>query len=129
MKAQERFNARSAPWIEVQRPNLASGLADGILVAFEGRDTETNNPRVLHISMSPLEALDFAARLVRATLKTKADTLAPELVCTGQMLLQSQQVFLQPMLATAGDSAGQRMLQKELDRITEELENGRFLMD
>lgn len=129
MRAQERFNVRTAPWIEVGRPNIASGLAERIMVALEGRDAETNNPRVLHVSMSAMEAMDLAARLIRASLKMQDAADAPDLVNMGKLLLQSQQAFLEPMVAMDGNSIVQRLIVCELDRIREGLETGRFLID
>jgi len=129
MKAQERFNVRSAPWIKLGRPPIASGVAEGVVVALEGRDAETNSPRVLHVSMTPTEALDFAVRLVRASFKTQGTARAPDLDDTGRLLLQSQQAFLETMVASTGDDIGQRMIRKELDRIAEALATGRFLID
>ena len=129
MRAQERFNVRTAPWIELGRPNVASGLAEGIMVALEGRDAETNNPRALHVSMSPMEAMDLATRLIRATLKMQEATDAPGLVNIGKLLLQSQQAFLEPMVATEGNGIVQRMIVRELDRIRQGLATGRFLID
>jgi len=129
MRAQERFNVRTAPWIELGRPNIASGLAEGVMVALEGRDADTNNPRVLHVSMSPMESMDLATRLIRATLKMQDAADAPDLVNIGKLLLQSQQAFLEPMAATDGNSIVQRMIVSELDRIREGLAAGRFLID
>jgi hypothetical protein len=129
MRAQERFNVRTAPWIELGRPNIASGLAEGIMVALEGTDAETNNPRVLHVSMSAMEALDLATRLIRATLKMQDADDAPSLVNIGRLLLQSQQAFLEPMVAKDGNSIVQRMIVSEMDRISEGLATGRFLID
>jgi hypothetical protein len=131
MKAQERFNVRSAPWIKLGRPPIASGVAEGVVVALEGRDAETNNPRVLHVSMTPIEALDFAVRPIRASLKTQGADRAPDLNDTGRLLLQSQQAFLETILASTGtgDDVGQRMIRKELDRITEALATGLFLIE
>lgn len=129
MRAQERFNVRTAPWIELGRPNIASGLAEGVMVALEGRDADTNNPRVLHVSMSPMESMDLATRLIRATLKMQDAADAPDLVNIGKLLLQSQQAFLEPMAATDGNSIVQRMIVSELDQIREGLAAGRFLID
>lgn len=129
MRAQERFNVKTAPWIELGRPNIASGVAEGIMVALEGRDAETNNPRVLHVSMSPIEAMDFATRLIRASLKIQDAADAPDLVDMGKLLLKSQQAFLEPMIATDGNCIVQRMIVSELDRIREGLATGQFLID
>lgn len=129
MRAQERFNVRTAPWIELERPNIASGLAEGVMVALEGRDAETNNPRVLHVSMSAMEAMDLATRLIRASLKMQDAADAPDLANMGKLLLQSQQAFLEPMVAMDGNSIVHRMIVSELDRTREGLATGRFLID
>lgn len=129
MRAQERFNVRTAPWIELRRPNIASGLAEGIMVALEGRDAETKKPRVLHVSMSAMEAMDLATRLIRASLKMQDAADVPDLVNMGKLLLQSQQAFLEPMVGTDGNSIVQRMIVSELDRIREGLVTGQFLID
>lgn len=131
MKAQERFNVRSAAWIELQRPNIACGHREGVVVAFEGRDAESNNPRVLHVVMAPMEALDLAERLVRAVRMRQVSEGAAvgdnALTETGHMLLQSQQTFLSSLLAAGGDGITQRMMQAELDRINRELAAGHYL--
>lgn len=73
--------------------------------------------------------MDLAARLIRASLKMQDAADAPDLVNMGKLLLQSQQAFLEPMVAMDGNSIVQRLIVCELDRIREGLETGRFLID
>lgn len=67
MKIEEKFNKRSAEWLEVQRPVVRTGkfeAGSGVMLTFHlmpGPDSRT-----LAVDMSPDEALQMAEDMIAA---------------------------------------------------------------
>lgn len=71
MRVEEKFNKRMAPLIEVQTPQVDSGI--GLELGVRVRlyplvdGSSVNDCRTLTMHLTPLEALEFAQRLIAAS--------------------------------------------------------------
>lgn len=130
MKAQAKFNVRGAGWIELRRPGVGVSKSSSVVIEFCGIGQD-QKLRVLQFGMSKQDALDLAARLIRS-----AGVQGPEsgsrawesLADTGRNLLESQICYLKELIEPL-DAGGAlvQSIQRERERISSELDAGRYL--